>query len=135
MKTLLKTLFFFSLLAFYACNDKKDLVYTNDWIAKSITHANGVFETPNFEYLFIVEKKNEFSLRLDINTCGGNVKFGRKTVEFKNDIFCTEVCCDSDFALSLINKLPTTEKWTVEGNLLILENENDLKIVLEKKNE
>lgn len=82
MKPIIRILICFFILN--ACNKEKDIELSNEWIAASITFENGGLLTPNSHYLFNLEKKDRFSLRLDINDCEGSVLFKEKTVEFKS---------------------------------------------------
>jgi len=133
MQTVFKTLILIFFFVLVACNKEKDIVLSNEWIAASITYENGDFITPNSEYFFILDNKNKFTLRLDINLCWGSVHFRKKTVDFKNGIGCTQACCDSEFAIALINNLENTKNWDIVENQLILKNDKGLKIVFNKK--
>ncbi len=127
MKSIIRILICFFVLS--ACNKEKDIELSNEWIVASITLENGGFLTPNSDYLLNLEKKDRFSLRLDINVCEGSVEFKEKTVEFYNGIACTEACCDSEFAVALASNLDKTKKWDIVENQLILKNDKGLKIV------
>ena len=133
MKTVFKTLILIYFFVLVACIKEDDIVLSNEWIAASITYENGNFISPNSEYSFNLENKDKFSLRLDINLCGGTVYFRKKTVEFKNGIGCTEACCDSEFAVALVNNLDKTKNWEIVENQLILKNDKGLKIVFNRK--
>jgi heat shock protein HslJ len=133
MKGFFYTLIFALFFSLVACDTDKDIVMDNEWIASSIRFENGDFVTPVFQYYFILENNNQFRLQLDINLCGGNVYFRKKTVEFKNGIGCTEACCDSEFAIALVNNLTQTKNWEINANQLVLTNDKGLKIVFLKK--
>lgn len=121
--------FFFSLVA---CNKEKEIVIDNDWIASSIRFENGDFSSPDSQYHFTIENKNLFSLRLDVNLCRGTVYFRKKSVVFKS-IGCTEACCDSEFAIAIIDNLNKAKYWEVSNNQLVLTNDKGLKIVFDEK--
>lgn len=127
MKSIIRILICFFVLS--ACNKEKDIELSNEWIAASITLENGGFLTPNSDYVLNLEKKDRFSLRLDINVCEGSVEFKEKTVEFNNGIACTEACCDSEFAMALVSNINKTKNWDIVKNQLILKNDKGLKIV------
>jgi len=135
MKNSFKLLLLFVLACFSSCNKEKNNVINNEWIASSITYENGEYETPDIKarYLLSFEKKSQYSLQLDINLCGGEVSFKRKSVTFKKGMNCTEACCDSEFANALATKLPQTEKWQIDNNILSFSNDKGLKIDFIKK--
>lgn len=133
MKTVFKALILTSIFALAACNKDKDILFSNEWIAASITQENGDFITPNSDYTLILESKSQFSLRLDVNLCGGKVYFRRQKVNFKDGIYCTEACCDSEFAIALVNNLDKTRNWSIVGNRLMLKNDKGLLIVFNRK--
>jgi hypothetical protein len=126
MKGLFYTLILALFFSLVACDKDKDIVMDNEWIASSIRFENGEFITPVSEYYFILEKNNQFRLQLDVNSCGGEVCFRNKTVEFKNGIYCTEACCDSDFAIALVENLPQTKYWEISTDQLVLTNDKGL---------
>ena len=127
------TLIFSLFFSLVACDKDKDIVMDNEWIASSIRFENGDFVTPVSQYYFILENNNQFRLQLDINLCGGEVYFRKKTVEFKNGIGCTEACCDSEFAIALVDNLTQTKNWEISTNQLVLTNDKGLMIVFLKK--
>ncbi len=133
MKMLFYTLIFALFFSLVACNKDKDIVMANEWIASSIEFENGDFVTPVSQYYFILENNNQFRLQLDVNLCGGEVYFRKNTVEFKNGIGCTEACCDSDFAMALVDNLTQTKYWEIKSNDLVLTNDKGLQIVFVKK--
>jgi heat shock protein HslJ len=133
MKGLFFTLIFSLFYSLVACNKDKDILMENEWIASSIRFENGDFITPLAQYHFIIENNNQFRLQLDINMCGGEVYFRKKTVEFKNGIGCTEACCDSEFAIALVDNLTQTKYWEISNNQLVLTNDKGLNIVFLKK--
>jgi heat shock protein HslJ len=130
MNNMFKLLFFITILAFTACNKDRGNVINSEWIATSITYEDGQTATPDMKakYILSFEDKKKYRLQLDINSCGGEVTFKSKSVKFKNGMNCTEACCDSDFAVSLTDKLPQTDSWKIKGNNLIFENNKGLKV-------
>ena len=133
MKEIFYTLIFSLFFFLVACDKDKDIVMDNEWIASSIKFENGDFISPVSQYYLILENNNQFRLQLDINLCGGEVYFRKKTVEFKNGIGCTEACCDSEFAIALVDNLTQTKNWEIITNQLVLTNDKGLMIVFLKK--
>lgn len=133
MKGVCFVLIFILFYSFIACNKEKEVVLDNEWLVFSIRLENGDFTTPTSQYYFIPENRNSFKLLLDINTCSGKVNFRSKTVAFSDGITCTEACCDSDFAIALINNLVKTKYWEINGQKLVLSNDKGLEIVFNKR--
>jgi len=132
MKSINLALIFVSFFLMVSCEKDIAIVLDNQWVASSIKFENGDFETPGSLYYLIFENKGQFRLQLDVNLCGGEVSFKKKLVNFKNGIACTEACCDSEFAIALINNLTRTKYWAVNNRLLVFSNDNGLEIIFEK---
>ncbi len=133
MKTVFYTLFFTSFFFIIACEKDKDVILDSEWIASSIIFENGDFTNPNSYYYLIFENKGQYRLQLDINLCGGEVSFKGKSVKFKNGMGCTEACCDSDFAIALVDNLTKTTNWGLNANQLVFTNDKGLEIIFVKK--
>jgi heat shock protein HslJ len=74
--------------------------------------------TSDTTYSFIFDVNDCFGLYEIINS--GNIKI--------NAMGCTEVCCDSDFAIELMQLFPKMNNYYGRGNELIFEGEG--KIIL-----
>jgi len=133
MNTLLRILLFASFLFLVACEKDKDIILDSEWIASSIRLENGAATTPDSEYTLAFENKGSYSLRLDVNLCGGEVSFRRKSVKFRNGMNCTEACCDSEFALSLASNLTKSKYWELNANQLVFTDDNGMEIIFVKK--
>ncbi len=133
MKTIFYTLFFASFFFLIACEKDKDVISDSTWIASSIKFENGDFANPNSQYYLVFEHKGQYRLQLDINLCGGEISFKEKSVKFKNGMGCTEACCDSDFAIALVDNLTKTKNWVLNANQLVFTNDKGLEIIFVKK--
>lgn len=69
-----------------------------------------------------------YTLSLDVNNCSGTyrVKSGSR-IEFSRAV-CTEVCCDSEFARSLVSLLPGMTDYRFDKGYLILKGEGSIKL-------
>ena len=71
-----------------------------------------------------------YQLHLDANNCAGPYKLtGNETISF-GDMRCTEMCCDSKFAMELSRLLPQMTHYQEKGNEMILKGKGI--IVLKK---
>ena len=64
---------------------------------------------------FILQFTNgvQYAFSLDVNACGGSLKTDNKgTIAFEMP-GCTEMCCDSEFAMQVINALHKVEKYRI----------------------
>ena len=79
---------------------------------------------------FILQFRNgiQYSFSLDVNACGGSVTTDNKGAITFEMPGCTEMCCDSEFAMQIINALPKVEKYRLPAlrDLVLLGAENKL---------
>jgi heat shock protein HslJ len=124
MKTFLVSLVVL-LLTFTSCRhdqtlDANGILYT--WEAKSFMSLESVAYPKNENKFILLTFKNDgtYSLKLDINSCGG-----RYTLDKNNQIeiespACTEACCDSKFSEKLASMISRVTTYEIEGNTLKL---------------
>ena len=69
---------------------------------------------------------NQYAFSLDVNACGGSLKTDNKGAITFEMPGCTEMCCDSEFAMQIINALPKVNKYRIPAlqNLVLLGAEN-----------
>lgn len=123
------------LLALVSCKKDKSTVIINSWVAESVTQENRDVLTPEnqIEYILSFESENKYTLKLDVNSCSGELAFKRKSVQFNSGVACTKACCDSKFAMLLIAILPKTDKWKISGNRLSFTNNKGVSVSFIKK--
>ncbi len=117
-----------------SCSKEKRTIVENIWQVESIKiHTDSSLKHTTNEYLLQFENKMNYSLSLDVNSCFGSVNFkSNKRVDFKS-LNCTEVCCDSDFALSTADILGEVNKYSVIDSKLVFRSENGRVINLKMK--
>ena len=112
-------------------NIKIDLK-SNDWeIVKIRKQGEFLYSTTVISYIVKFIDNDNYTIKLDVNNCIGNYNIGSKgKIEIISPA-CTKICCDSDFAIELMNLLPKMSNYYISGNELFLEGIGE--IVLRKK--
>lgn len=94
----------------------------NAWEVKSFvtTESTAYPKDPNNEVRLFFDQNGTYSLKLDVNNCGGNL-----TVSDNNQIQisapgCTEICCDSAFSEKLAAELSAVTSYSITGQTLRL---------------
>ena len=119
----------FLLLFIFSCSESKDCCVANPltitWVAASVDVENRLYTSTN-EILMTLQEEGQMSIKLDINTCGGDylMDLSAQTVTFK-EMFCTEACCDSEFAQNIVDVLQRSDRFETSGNLLTVFAGND----------
>jgi META domain-containing protein len=115
------------------CSKEKKEIVESKWEVESIKqNDNSALKTSTQSYILTFEKKKEYYLNLDINSCAGKVNFiGKNTIDFKS-AFCTYICCDSSFAEELIEVIALVNKYDINDTKLILKGKNGERIILNK---
>jgi heat shock protein HslJ len=117
-----------------SCSKDKQTIIKNDWQVESIKiHSDSALKFPVNTYILSFENKRKYSIKLDVNSCFGKVDFkSNNKIEFKSD-GCTKICCDSDFAKSIIDILAKVNHYNVSDTNLILTGEDGEIINLKRK--
>lgn len=106
-------------MALWSC--KKDNPITDitsgDWVVVNLKKqmSNTYSKAPN-RYLLKFTTDTTYSLKLDVNICGGNYEITNPgSIKFSS-MACTEICCDSDFASDLMQLLPKMTEVSYAGS-------------------
>jgi hypothetical protein len=129
----LKLLIFSSLTAciLFSCNNDTSTVTNYKWKVINYTFENVNVVAEN-DYFLEFEGDKSYRFRLDVNNCGGGIsRFTSNRIEFEM-ANCTEACCDSEFASKVISFLPFIKTYSIDGNILLLEGDNNRKIRLSR---
>ena len=121
----------FFLLVILSCekdvyDTDKDLTI-NDWRVVKL-RKQGDLSYTSTENLYILKFLNDttFVISLDINGCGGQYKIiSNGNIELE-PLYCTEICCDSDFADDLIQLIPQMTKYYKKENEMIFEGQGKI---------
>lgn len=89
-----------------SCSKDEKAMLSSTWKVENMkVHPDSGLRFPPNAYILTFSGNNSYSLKLDINSCGGPVKFEKnQKVTFESPA-CTKACCDSDFALKLVSTL------------------------------
>ncbi len=94
----------------------------NTWEAKGFMSIESVAypKNENSKILLTFSKSGTYSLKLDINSCGGSFTMGQNNQLKVESPACTEACCDSKFSEKLAAMLPKVTSFEIEGKILKL---------------
>lgn len=117
-------IFLASIVPFFSVCTKEQKTYPlndTEWEVWSITAPDNDFiliaPTP---YPVNFHKDNIFNIRLDVNSCGSTYRLEAENNIYIDPIYCTLVCCDSDFANTLIDILKDVNSYKITGEDLEL---------------
>jgi len=124
----------FLLMVLASC-EQKDLnipLQDHKWKVVKIKKAgNSRFLKATKQYIIEFKNHGSYRLTLDVNACGGNYEVTAPGKIRFDGIMCTEICCDSDFGITLSQLLPGMTSYYMKGDYLRLKGEGE--IVLEPK--
>jgi len=113
-----------SLFVLISCdkNDEGNAALYQTWEAKDFMSLESVAypKAEGKKILLTFDKSGSFSLRLDINGCGGNFTVGENNRLEMTSPICTEICCDSKFSEKLVQTIPKVTSYNIEGAVLKL---------------
>jgi len=91
-----------------SCSKDEKAMLNGDWTVEKIrVHTDSTWRFPSNSYVLTLSENKSYSIHLDINTCGGSAKFEHNQQVVFQTGACTKACCDSEFALKLMNILHT----------------------------
>jgi len=111
-------------LAFISCKEDEDSINNlcQTWEAKNFMSIESVAypKNENKPILLTFKKDGTYSLKLDINSCGGNFATGKNNLIELESPACTEACCDSKFSEKLASTISRVTSFDIEGKTLKL---------------
>jgi hypothetical protein len=117
-----------------ACVPDRKEIRNNTWIAVSLQPSdNDSIWNPGAVYELTFPEKRSFSIQLDVNKCGGKVVFNPNNIILFNDIFCTEACCDSPFAVELLRLLGEVNRYQFNDDEMVLTGNDGITINFVRK--
>jgi len=112
------------LFVLISCNKEKEVnsILFATWEAKNFMSVESVAypKNENKPILLTFRSDGTYSLKLDINSCGGNFTFGKNNQIEIEPSACTEACCDSKFSEKLASTISRVTSFDMEGKNLKL---------------
>jgi len=101
----------------------------NKWeVVKMKGQGESSYSKAKKSYILEFTSDTTYSFIFDVNDCFGHYEIiSNGNIEIRA-MGCTEMCCDSDFAVQLSQLFPKMSKYYGQGNELIFEGEG--KIIL-----
>ncbi|MBA7571827.1 hypothetical protein ES708_13596 [subsurface metagenome] len=119
------------LIIFFSCEkeniDTEIDITLNDWkVIKIKKQGELSYLNAAESYIFEFINDTTFTFNLDVNSCGGQYKIISKGSIELGDTYCTEICCDSDFAEDLRQLIPQMTRYYGKGNELIFKGQGEI---------
>ena len=115
-------------------DDHDDVRLTgNTWTVVSLTRpAQTIRRSAENTYMLEFVNDTSYTLGLDVNHCSGKYRIQAPNhLEFTGPI-CTEICCDTEYAIDLACLIGQTSRYRIEQGYLILTG--DETIMLKREN-
>jgi len=120
----------FPILILLLSCEKEDVnvdIKSNKWVVvKMKSQGEPAFTEAGNSYILEFISDTTYTLGLDVNSCFGYYEIinnGNITISLMG---CTEVCCDSDFAVDLSQLFPKMTEYYGKGDNLIFEGEGEI---------
>lgn len=111
-------------LTLTSCKEDEDSTSNlcQTWEAKNFMSLESVAypKNENKPILVTFRKDGTYSLKLDINNCGGAFTSGNDNQLLIVSPACTEACCDSKFSEKLASTISRVTSFDIEGKTLKL---------------
>ena len=119
----------FSLTIFSCEKDKNIDSIIGKWEVISV-YKDSIIVPKNIEIKYNLEFRNDTNvmIALDVNDCWGNYSIILENNINFSDFGCTKICCDSDYALKLINIIQESSKFEISDDILSLQNIGEVKL-------
>lgn len=114
---------FLLLTLFFSCRKVDDhAILYQTWEAKEFMSIESAayLKNENTKVLLTFKRSGSYSLKLDINSCGGNFSVGKNNQLEIGSTACTEACCDSKFAEKVAAMLSRVTTYEISGKTLKL---------------
>ena len=102
-------------------------IESNNWeIVKIKNQGESTYTNATESYILVFVNDTTYTLKLDVNNCGGQYKIVHNGKISFSTMCCTEICCDSEFAENLVLLLSKMTEYYGKGNELILEGQGEI---------
>lgn len=131
MKTIVGLIGLAILLNASECSKKEIALANTRWKILEFRQPNATSaQLPTKDYILEFQNENSLNIRLDVNNCMGSYEITDKGAIRISPLGCTKMCCDSEFALNLVNNFSKMQTFKVKAKTLYLKGEGE--IILEK---
>ncbi len=129
----MKQLFFLlsSIIYFFFTGCAKDVSIDSivgKWEVISVYKGKVYDNKTNNTYILNFKDDKKVSIKLDVNTCVSEYTTSCDNCINISPIKCTEACCDSDFAIKLIEVIGESKKYDINSDILTLRNIGEIKL-------
>ena len=111
------------------CNKIDKKLTETTWVAKSYKVASSSSNEQAPATYTLLFKEKEINLSLDVNQCGGDYSIGNNNKINFSSLYCTEACCDSDFAIAIVSLLPKMKTYVINKYKLTLKGEGEIEFL------
>lgn len=128
MKRVLLLLFVFSIVL-SGC--EKDIVFDSiegKWEVISLYKNQSYNTEADFNYTIEFKKNGSVLLELDANYCESKYSTSCDDCISFEGFGCTKKCCDSDYALKLKSVIEESKHYSIDGDILTLNNVGEVKL-------
>jgi len=112
------------LLTLISCNKDVEVnsILFSTWEAKSFMSIESVAypKNENNKIQLAFYENGIYSLKLDVNGCGGTFKMNNENQIEIEPANCTYICCDSKFSDKLAMTISKVTSYSIEGKILKL---------------
>ena len=121
----LTLIFVFSI--FYSCDkNKNDETLLGKWKVEKLYKDSLMLPQIDNEYIFEFVDDTTVNVKLDVNSCYGKYNMScNDCIDFQG-FGCTEACCDTKYALGIINIANETTYFSIDGDQLILKGSGEI---------
>lgn len=119
-----------------SCEEDLDIdLQEKEWVAVKMKKDDAAtYDRPDADYILTFDSDTSLTIVLDVNTCFGIYSIPENgTITLEQGIGCTEACCDSEFAETMVNCFSAITSYYGQGNRLVFENSEGSEVVFKEK--
>ncbi len=127
----MKQLLFLAISYFFFAGCAKDVSIDSivgKWEVISVYKGKVYENKTNNTYIVDFKDDKNVSIKLDVNTCVSEYTTSCDNCINISPFGCTKACCDSDFAIKLIEIISESTKYDIKSDILTLRNTGEIKL-------
>ncbi len=98
------------------------------WEVISVYKGKAYDNKSNNTYILDFKDDKNVSIKLDVNACSSEYSANCDDCINISLFRCTEACCDSDYAIKLIEVISESTKYEIKSDILTLRNTGEIKL-------